>query len=224
MMASGITKDFGVIACDSAMYNTEMGEMSFESQRLIIIDAKKIMTFIGTHLYLANIERPKLSMPFDALCLYLKDYLKGERPKVAAAMKEAIADEDENKPHFCLFVMGIHNGHPTLAQFNSFVDFEPQYLYSANGLKFATILYGDDSKPEKKEMFKEAKQYMELKAKQAGANVSPGIVGEILTRGIYHKADEEMKIGTKRKYAGGVVNVAMVTREGVKSLSGFCVI
>lgn len=220
MVASAVTKEFGVLASDSSMYDTDRGEMSFESNRLLIIDGKKIASFIGTHLYLANIDRSKLSMPFSATCLYLKDFFKSQKAAVAGQMKAAIADEDENKPDFCFFLMGLHNSYPTLAQFNSFIEFEPRYIWSSSGLKFASIIYGDDSKPEKAAMFKETNSFMEAEAKRLDAK-TPGIVAEVLSRGIYHKADEEMKIGTKRKYAGGPTNAAMLNKNGVVSLSGF---
>jgi len=135
-------------------------------------------------------------------------------------MAEHIADEDEAKPHLCVLLMGMHKGFPTLAQFNSFLDFKPRYLYSEAGPKFSTILYGDDSKPEKAAIFKEATSYMEMRAARF-EELTPGLMGEILTRGIYQKADAEMKIGTKKKYAGGMVNAAAVTPAGTYPLSGF---
>ncbi len=218
MVGSAVTKDFGVMASDGAMYDTEKGEMSFENPKLMVF-GQKALSFIGTHLYLANLDRARMSMPFDALCLFMKDYLKEQKPKVEDQMK-AIPDADEAKPHFCLFLMGMHRGFPTVAQFNSFADFEPKYLWSDNGLKFSTILFGDDSQPEKAAIFKDSTQYMEMKAKQYEA-VSPGIVAEILTRGIYRKADEEMKIGLKKKYAGGAVSVVSLSKAGISALSGF---
>lgn len=238
-VTAAVTKDFGVMASDSAMYDTEKGEMSFESPKIVVFDQKKVVSFIGTHLYLANLDRAKMSMPFDALCLFLKDYFKAEKPKVEEMMKQAISDTDEQRPLFCLFLMGLHRGLPTVAQFNVFNDFEPKYLWSKGGLEFATVLYGDDTNPDKQALFKETTQYMKTTANQwfgeqdsSGGNVnnqipksdmkvSPGTVAEILTRGIYHKADEEMKIGLKKKYAGGAVSVMALNKVGVYPLSGF---
>ncbi len=216
MIAAGVTKDFGVLACDSAQYDTGLGQTSFETPKLLII-GNGALSFIGTHLYFANLDKSKLMQPFDAACLYLKEYLLGQRPIVEAAMKEGITDPDEQNPSFCLFYLGYHGGHPTVAQFNSYRDFVPVYLWSSDSLKFSTVLYGDDS--DKARLFKESKEYMELKAKQLEPT-TPGVVAEILTRGIYRKADEEMKIGLKKKYAGGVVNAAMIDKAGIRSLSG----
>lgn len=223
MIAACVTKDFGVLATDSAMYDTDRAEMSFESQKMIIIGGKKMMTFIGTHLFLSMINKEKLMGPFDAACLYLKNHFKEIEPDVREQMASSIKDEDEQKPHFCLFLMGLHNNRPTLAQFNSFLGFSPKYLWTDGAPKFATILYGDDSKPEKQAMFKESTEYMEVKAKDH-PDMSPGLVAEILTRGIYKKADMEEKIGLKKKYAGGIVNAAYVNRSGVMNLSGFTLI
>ncbi|MFI5206084.1 MAG: hypothetical protein ACHQVK_04020 [Candidatus Paceibacterales bacterium] len=142
--------------------------------------------------------------------------MKGEKSKVEKILKAEIADPDENKGHFCLFVLGVHNKLPTMVQFNSFLNFKPKYLYSNGGIKFSSIFYGDDN-PEKKKLFTEAKDYMEKKAhkyEKRGMELTPGLVGEILTRGIYHKADAEMAMGDNKKYAGGVVNAAAIFSSG----------
>lgn len=163
----------------------------------------------------------------DQLSLYLQGYLKEMRPDVEALMKESIPDPDENRPHFCLYVLGLHGKRPTLAQFNSFLDFAPKYLWS-DGYeqpKFSTLLYGDDSVPGKAQIFKEATKFMEEEAKKRTGQMTPGLLGEILTRGIYRKADLEETIGTKKKYAGGVINAAVVKSDGtIYSLSGMEVI
>lgn len=218
LVAGAVTKDYGVLACDSAMYDTEKGEASFESAKLYM-GPKGIFSFIGSGLYLANMDRSKFQMPFSSTCLYLKEYLKAERPKVEEMMKE-IKDEDEKRPDFCLLYLGYHQGKPCIAQFNSFLDFVPRYLWSDGDIRFSSIFYGDDSNPDKKHLFRDATSYMEMKSKSY-EKLTPGIVGEILTRGIYHKADQEMKIGDKKKYAGGIVSAAMIDRNGVRSLSGF---
>lgn len=226
MISAAATKDFGVLACDSAMYNTESGKMSFDTIRMMVSKSGKLaFSFIGTYLYLANLDKDKLAQPFDAACIYLKDYLRSQKDSVAEQMKAGIVDEDENKPNFCAFALGTHSGRPVVAQFNSFNDFAPRYIWTDGGIKFASILYGDDSNPEKQAMFKESIEYMEMKAAQF-PELTPGIVGEILTRGIHKKADLEMNIGLKKKYAGGVVNVVSIRRENgaIESLSNFMVI
>ena len=217
MIGAATNKDFGVIATDSAQYDTEKKAVTFESPKLAILP-HGAMSFIGTGLYFVNMDRTKLTRPFGEMCLYLSEYLKTQREPVAKLMKEGISDVDEQDPNFCLFLLGFHNGHPVVAQLNSFADFVPRYLWSSNGLKFSTILYGDDS--DKAKLFKSATEYAEMKAKSY-ENLTPGIVGEILTRSIYRKADEEMKIGDKKKYAGGPVNCAMVDKNGVRPLSGW---
>ena len=219
MIAAGVTKDFGVLASDSASYVSDEGEMSFESPKLVSI-GKYLLTFIGTPLYFSRIDRSRFGVKLNELSLYLQDYLKGIRRDVDDLLKQSITDPDENQPNFCLYVLGVHGNYPTLAQFNSFNDFKPKYLWSDNGLKFSSVLYGDDSKPEKQAMFKETTKFMEEEAKRIGT-VTPGVVGEILTRGIYKKADLEMNIGTKKKYAGGMVNAAVIRNDGTLApLSG----
>lgn len=214
MIACGINKDFGVLAADSAQYLTDKGEISFEVTKVVKI-GKYLMTFIGTSLYFVNMDRSKFNLPLDQLSHYLSTFFRSEKPNVEETMKEHIQDEDENKPHLCVYVMGLHAKRPTLAQFNSFLDFRPKYLWSDNELKFSTILYGDDSKPEKQAMFKESSIYMEEIIKTFDCEPSPGLVGEALTRGIYKKADLEMKIGLKKKYAGGMVQAAVIKKDGL---------
>jgi hypothetical protein len=224
MIAAGVTKDYGVIACDSADFDVTTSAISFETPKLgLVSTGKAAMTYVGTPLYFSSIDKSKLTQPFDSVCIYLKTYLQSMRNHVGEALKEITDDIDHQQPNICVFFMGLHKNVPTLAQFNSFLDFSPRYLWSDNGLKFSTVLYGDDSKPEKNEIFKESTKFMENEAKFYD-KVSPGIVAEILTRGIYKKADLEMTIGTKQKYAGGVVNVAKVDKEGVTPLSGYLVI
>lgn len=213
MIAAAVCKEFGVMACDSAMYVADKGDISFEASKLAKI-GKYLFTFIGSALYFVNMDRKKFDLPMDQLSFYLQSYLRAARPEVDEAMKSEIQDPDENNPHLCMYVMGVHAKRPTLAQFNSFLDFKPKYAWSDNGLKYSSIIYGDDSKPEKQEMFKESTRFMENLSTQWAAN-SPGIVGEILTRGIYKKADLEMEIGTKKKYAGGVVQAAVVKNDGL---------
>jgi hypothetical protein len=214
MMAVGLNKDFGVLAVDSSYYDTTLKKVIFQGVKLYYT-ANYLMAFIGTPVYLANIKREKLGMDLISLIVHLESYLKNERPHVEKILKSEIADPDENKPDFCLFVLGIHKKLPTLVQFNSFLNFKPKYLYSeGKEVKFSTIFYGDDN-PEKKKLFIETTAYMEKKMELfKGETVTPGIVAEVLARGIYHKADSEMKIGPKKKYAGGIVNAAAILANG----------
>lgn len=218
MITAVVTNKFGLIASDSTQYDTSKGELSFETPRLFY-SRNNLIAFIGTPLYFSRIDKEKLNQNIPGLALYLTNYLKEVKPEVEKIMKSEIADKDEQKPHFCLFVMGLHKGLPTLVQFNSFLKFGPRYLYTANGeVKFSTILYGDDN-PEKKKVFKESTEYMKKKAESI--EHTPGLLGEILTRGIYKKADLEQKIGDKKKYVGGVVSVAGIDNTGrIFSLSG----
>jgi hypothetical protein len=230
MIAAGLSKDFGVLASDSAMYSTDDGSMTFESGKLSCWQGKYLISFIGTRLYFSRIDPSKFGLPLNGLSLYLQGYLRGMKPDIGNMMKELIEDPDENKPNFCLYVLGLHGKKPTLAQFNSFVDFKPRFLWTeGEGVQFSTILYGDDSKPEKAELFKETTKFMEELAKGWKENkvsgektsFTPGLIGEILARGIYKKADLEMKIGLKKKYAGGIVNAAGFDSEGrIIQLSG----
>lgn len=222
MISAACTKDFGVLATDSAMFDTKQSRTSFEAIKLYYTP-NYLTTFIGTPVYFANMDKTKFTLDFISLTVYLEEYLKGQKDRVEKILKSEIADPDENKPYFCMFVMGVHKKLPTMVQFNSFLGFKPKYLYSSNDVKFSSIIYGDDN-PEKKKIFLETKQYMEKKAlkfKKRGIELTPGIVGEILTRGIYHKADAEMAIGDMKKYAGGIVNAAVVFPSGqMMPLSG----
>lgn len=212
MIASAVTRDFGLIASDSAQYDTSQGKMSFQSLKLFFTQ-RYLLTFIGTPAYFAKIDRSKFDKDLHTATIYLKDYLQKMKPEVTKTLTSEIADEDENKPNFCLFLLGVHKGLPTMTQFNSFKNFEPRYLYNQKeGVKFSTIYYGDDN-PKKKEIFTQATEFMEKKAADLKAT-TPGILGEVLTRGIYKKADLEMKLEGK-KYAGGVVNVAGITKGGI---------
>lgn len=228
MIAACVTKDFGVLAADSAQYIADVGDISFEVGKVAKI-GKYLVTFIGTPLYFVNLDKAKFSLPLDQLSFYLSTFFKSERPGIEEAMKEGIKDEEENSPHLCVYVMGLYAKRPTLAQFNSFLDFKPKYIWTDDSdLKFATIIYGDDSNPDKQSMFKESSKFMEDLAKKwfdkpevesphkfATLVVSPGLVAEILARGIYKKADLEMEIGYKKKYAGGMVHAAAVKRDGL---------
>jgi len=223
MIAAALTSEYGVLAADSASYSPEDKKIGYETGKLSLIRNRYLMAFIGTNLYFTRMDWRRFDLPLKNVSLYLQGYLKEIRPDVESSLKETIEDKDEQNPHFCLYVLGMHNHYPTLVQLNSFKDFAPRYLWSDDGLKFSTLLYGDDN-PKKGEVFKESTKYMTELAKRYG-NHTPGLVGEILTRGIYKKADLEMKIGDKRKYAGGIVNAAFMSKAGqIQQLSGLEVI
>lgn len=224
IVVGAVTKDFGVLATDSAQYDTEKSKMSYESPKLFATpNSKYVMSYIGTNLYLADIDYGKFEMPLDALSLYLSEYLIRMKPKVEALMKSEIADEDDQKPHICLYVMGMYKKTPTITMFNVFKNFKPQYTWTKEGIKFISTFYGGEV-PGKQEVFKKATRYMEKKAERHKDVISPGIVGEILTRGIYKKADLEEEIGDKGKYAGGAVSVALMNKENVFALSGIQIV
>ncbi len=222
MISACVTSEFGILATDSAMFDTKQSKMSFESMKLFF-SKQYLVTFIGTPVYFAKLDMKKFEMDFPSLCLYMEDYLKKILPEVEKTLKSEIADYDENKPNFCLFVLGIAKRLPTLAQFNSELNFKPKYLYSQDKPKFSTIFFGDDN-PAKKKLFVEATEYMERrthKQVKKGIELRPGILAETMTRGIYKKADMEQEIEPRIKYAGGTVNLAGMWNTGlVFQLSG----
>lgn len=223
MIASVVTQTFGILATDSAMFDTKQSRMSFESMKLFCTN-QYLISFIGTPVYFAKLDRSKLNGDLPSICLYLEDYLKKIRPEVEKILKSEIGDSDENKPNFCLFILGIAKKLPTLVQFNSELNFKPKYLFSSSGnAKFSTIFFGDDN-PEKKKLFIESTKYMEEKAhkmKKKVGELTPGMYAEVLTRGIYKKADLEQAIKPHIKYAGGTVNLAGMWSTGqIFQLSG----
>ena len=223
MISAAVNKDFGVLAADSATYTPENKEIKYETGKLSLVRNRYLMAFVGTNLYFPRMDWKQFDQPLKHLSIYLQGYLREIRPDVGAALKQDIKDEDDSEPHFCLYILGVHNQHPTLVQLNSFKDFAPRYLWSDNGLKFSTMLYGDNN-PGKQKIFKESTKHMVDLSNQYETH-TPGLVGEILTRGIYKKADLETEIGDKRKYAGGIVNAAYMSKTGlIQQLSGLEVI
>lgn len=216
-----VTKTFGVLAADSAAYDTSLGKTTFENPKMFVTQKMGYaVTFIGTMAYFMEMPDEIWGLPFAEACKRMSEWFFGRRELVGQRLAEAIADEDENKPNFCCLLMGMHKGYPTLAQFNSFSDFVPKYLWTKDSPAFSTIYFGDDAK--RNDLFKSATEYMELKAKEH-ADLTPGLAAEVLTRGIYRKADQEQKQYGK-KYAGGVVNCLLVTPHGTRALSGYSVI
>jgi hypothetical protein len=223
MVAAAVTKDFGVMAADASKYDTNTEAMVFESPRLgYTPNMRYLISYVGTDAYFANLDLLKFSLPLDQLGLYLQEYLRAQRPKVEELQEQFIRLEDEKNPHVCLFVMGLFKKTPTLAMFNSYKDFKPEYIWTKDRIKFGTIYYGGEI-PGKKELFTEATAFMEKKAAKYEV-LTPGLVGEVLTRGIYKKADMEEKIGEKRKYAGGAVAVGVVHAGGIAALNGITMV
>lgn len=214
MIAAVVTKDFGVIASDSA--HADNGVLTFDYPKLNFYSGKYLVTYVGAKAYFSKIDMSKFREDLGSLTIYLSDYLQSMKEEVGKMLKELNTDPEYQQPRLCLFVMGIYNKKPTLVQFNSFLNFKPKYLYSDDKPKFSTIFYGDDN-PEKKKIFLESTSYMEKKAhklSKKGIVLSPGVLGEILTRGIYKKVDMEMEIKPFRKYAGGVISVASLRADG----------
>ena len=208
-----VTKDFGVIASDSAMYDN--GKVSFNLPKMNFVNGN-LLTFIGMPLFFMNLDKFKIGSCFLASVIYLKDHFRSMEKQVGEILTKVNSNPDDQKPVLCAFLMGVHDKRPVLAQFNSFQGFEPTYLYSDNGPKFSTIFYGDD-KPDKKKMFIDSTSFMEEKLKDfsdKGIEATPWVLGEILTRGIYSKADAEEKMEPRKKYAGGIVTVASIHSDG----------
>lgn len=206
-IAGVVTKDFGVLASDSAH---EIGEdVSFESPKLFYVGNKNLITYVGYKSYLSNVDFSKLNGDMASTSIYLSNYFRSIKDTVKSTLSDLTGKNIE--PNLCVLLMGVHNGKPTLAQFNSYLDFKPKYLYSDNGPKFSTIFYSEDN-PNKKKMFVDMTKFMEEMAEKK-KDVSPGILAEILTRGIYKKSDLEEELEGK-KYAGGAVSVAYMDSKG----------
>lgn len=198
------------MASDAAKY--EVGSTSFETPKMLQFGQNYLITFIGTPEYFKNLdfgifERKEMT---DVM-LGLRDHCLSIRDTVIESLR-SLEDEEDRKANFCLFLLGCSDGVPTLCQLNSFEDFKYNVLFSEGELVFSNIYYGDEMKPWKNNTFIESHKYMTKLGKEY-EHPSPGIVGEILTRGIYHKADEEAKLS--KKYAGGPVTVVMMDKKGV---------
>lgn len=211
MISACVTKDFGVLAADSALYDSTTKHVKFTTPKINLIKGKYLTTFVGDPSYFSNVDHTKFENDLASLSLYLQQYLLEMQPKVIENLKSLKISTEDQKGHLCLFILGTYNHKPTLVQLNSFYGFKPKYHFSDNGPKFVTIYYGDDEK--KNKIFSESTQYMEKKARKWKDIFSPGIAAEILTRGIYKKSDLEMETYGK-KYAGGAVVVASLTANG----------
>ncbi len=202
-----LTPDYAVMAADSARYENDA--MSFQTPKLMKLGEKHLVTCIGTAMYLEQIKSLMFLEDIDVVSNYLEDHFQRQR-----SMVEETLEREKIPAHFCLYLLGVKEGKPTLVEFNSFLDFKVKYKTCSVGVEFATLFYGDDDNKEKQMIFQESALFMELTAKKYDP-ITPGLLGEILTRGIYHKADLEEKTGDKRKYAGGVVTVGMIDKSGL---------
>ena len=224
MIAAGLTEKYGVLASDSATYCFEDKSITHQAPKTSIVNGKYLMTFVGTNMYFSNIDWAKFDLPLQNLSVYLQDYLQRTKPNIEDIIKKTTGNGEEPKPDFCAYVIGLYNKRPTMVVLNSFKNFKPSFLWATNGIKFATLYHGDDSCKDR--IFKESTRFMNDIAKtKYYESRSPGLIGEILSRGIYHKSDLELSIGDKRKYAGGMVNAGYITNAGLTyPLSGLEVI
>lgn len=211
MNAVAITKEFGVIATDSASWNPIDKSMAYEAPKLFYVGGKHLMTFVGFGLFFDGIDKEVFKRPFDSVCVYLSDFLRDANDKAQSAYSNMVKDDKDKSARICVHLLSAYDGKPMVAQFNSFTNFTPTFTMPDSKIKFSSIFYGDDS--EKNNVFKKSTEFMEEMAMKH-EQLTPGIVGEILTRGIYHKADLEQKIGDKKKYAGGTVSVGVVFADG----------
>ena len=209
MISACVTKDYGVIAADSAM--DDNGLLKYEAPKLIHFK-EKFMTYIGYPTYFSKIDLNKFDGGIAAICIYMEEYFKSMKEEVGDLLKKLNSEENYQQPRLCVFLLGLHNEKPTLVQFNSFSDFKPEFLYSENGPKFSSIFYGDDDLT-KKEIFSKTTDHMNELAEKRIKILSPGIIAEILTRGIYKKADMEEELEGK-KLAGGAITIGQISSHG----------
>lgn len=211
MISGVVTKDFGLLASDSSIFDTRQGVTSFQSLRLFYVPDNYVLAYQGSPSYFAKIDKSKFYMDVPTLSLYLEDYLKKIKPDIEKAEMKS-----EETSDFCLLVLGLHKKLPTIVQFNNCVNFKPKYLFSDSGFKFSTVIYDDEKK---KKQYSEMVEYMDKKShkfEKKGIDFSPGIAAEVLIRGIYKAVDTEEK-----KISGGCVNVGGVLSTGILiTLSG----
>jgi hypothetical protein len=204
MITACITPEFGVLAADSAFYEPNTRITSYTAPKLFKA-GNKLATFVGSPQYMVGIDVSQFSNSLEELAKYLQNHLLTRRPEIEKDLQTLPIKPDDMKARLCLFVLGEKDNKPTLLQLNSFKDFKPEYLVPSTKPEFASIYYGDDEI--KKQIFSASTKYMESRLDNWKGKVDPGIIAEILTRGIYKKADlEEKQYGAK--YAGGAVSVA----------------
>lgn len=216
MMGGVVTKDFGVLASDSA--RNEGGNLSYEFPKVFFLGGRYLLTAIGATPYFSKIDFSRFKQDFASVSLYLEEYLREMQPKVKETLKKLQSDPDYQEANLCVFVLGIHNKKPTIMNLNSFKNFKPTYVVGDERPKFVKIFH-----PEKEKIFTETHDFMEKKTHKylkKGIILSPGLLGEVLVRGIYKKADLELETPPHKKYSGGVPTVGVLWTEGqARSLS-----
>lgn len=190
MISIGLTTKYGVIACDSKDSKEE-----YSVPRLYMSSkGNALFSYTGSHLYLNGLDLSKFSLPFNSVCLYLKEYFLKTLSSVAE-MEEDLPSKEGTS--FCLLVLGVHNKRPTAAKFSVENKFKPVYVWSEKSIVFL-------SSGNKAETETISKKYTKL---------SPGIVGEILSKGIYKNG------------ISGVVNCASIDmNEKVFPLSTYQIV
>lgn len=191
MIVTAVTKDYGLLATDSALYDTAQSKMQYGYLKLFY-SSRFLLSYMGTPTYFSKLDRTKLDTDVPSLVLYMTDYLKG--------MKADVEKVTENKSEFCMFALGIHKKLPTVVKFSSTLNFEPKYINGGHSLKFA---FGDGSSVEYLE-----KRVRKLEKK--GVEINPGTLAEILTRGLYNKMEEQVD-----KTIGGAVNIGCMLSTGL---------
>lgn len=211
MIACALTKEYGVLASDSALFQGK--KMSFETPKLMI-QGNYLVSFIGNTLYIKDLTVAPFAFGISSLSYQVQGHLRKVRE--AVQVKTKLQEEEDGVTlgdQFLMYILGTINDVPTLAVLNSFKNFDIEFV-SHSGKEPATITtiyHGDDSG--KDEIFQQSSEYMRDLLKKYD-QVTPGILAEVLTRGIYQKADlEEKSRGTK--YAGGAVSCAFVRSNGV---------
>lgn len=213
MVGAAIHKNFSVIATDSAL--TTQDKIGYNNPKLFFWGGKYLCTGMGIPAYISKLDFNKFKLEMDGLSMYLEDYFKGTREHVVETLKNM--GEEKVDPSLCFFVMGIWKKKPGVMVFNSYLDFKPKYFFpSGDKVKFVPIFVPEEDKIKTK-MFGDSLEYMETKLHKfmkKGAELTSGLLAEVLTRGIYKKADTEFEL-TGKKSTGGAVCAGAVYADGL---------
>ena len=212
MIAIGLTKEFGVLASDSAAWSQDQKKMVYEHPKISVVEDRYLLSYVGSNLYFTNFDLTRIVASFNKTALYLEEYLKDMKPRVDHIIEES---KIEKRQDFALVILGVQNSRPLCAVFMEKFDFVPRYNWSVNENR---IIFVPDvqveeekkkpgPKPKKKEKIS-ARQFVEELAIKNPPD-SPGLMGELLTKGIYRSVN-----GSKEKEIGGVVNAAFVDKIG----------
>ena len=208
MIGCALTNEYGVLASDSAMANSD--DITFFEVPKLFKYGKYLATFIGNTGYLSGLSPMFFEFEMKGTSIHLQTYLRNVRQIVKnRSEKENMSDD------FLIYVLGVQDGMPTLLILNSRKNFDIEYLSKKDSDKvtFANIYYGDDS--EKSQIFQDSHEYLKSLVDHY-ETISPGILAEILTRGIYYKSDQEKKrLG--KKWAGGAVSASFIRPNGIIS-------